>query len=73
MIPADWAQRSPIHQQALAYCRQRAEHKPLDCSCCGCHTDQVDRAIDNAVLIDMVALEQCPAERRALLRILASR
>lgn len=47
--------------------------RPADCTCSGWHTDNADTLSDAVLqaLIDMPG--ECPAERRALARILASR
>lgn len=46
---------------------------PLDCTCDGFHTDHVDVSIDDARLRILIDMEECPAERRALIRCLTAR
>lgn len=81
-IPDTWASPAtydgpgrwhPMHGEAWQDCQRRARDKPRDCVCCGCHTDEVHESIGDFHLTDMIDAAQCPAERRALERILASR
>jgi hypothetical protein len=72
-IPEWWEHWTPLHRAAWEACQYNQRHKPADCVCCGCHTDDVDRAIPDDHLRVMIRDERCPAERRALARILLSR
>lgn len=51
----------------------RRHQPPSDCTCDGFHTDAADVSVSNATLHVLVEMERCPAERRALLRIIARR
>lgn len=46
--------------------------RPADCTCHGFHTDGADRDVTNATLVAIRDMETCPAERRALDRIINS-
>lgn len=48
-------------------------NKSHDCTCDGYHTDDADKDISVATLEVIKAMETCPAERRALARVIASR
>ena len=72
-VPDDWRDRSDLHRRAWEHCQRNAVAKPADCICCGCHTDQVDAGIPADHIKVMIGEEACPAEKRALARILLSR
>jgi hypothetical protein len=62
-----------LHIAAALACDENARHKPGDCTCCGCHTDAVDPTISDYGLRVLIDTIDCPAERRALTRILYGR
>lgn len=63
-----------IHEQYARAVREAARTKPYDCTCDGLHTTTVGPEIDLPALIDLERrVGGCPAETRALVRILASR
>lgn len=72
-VPAEWQVRSPLHRAAYEACQHNMRHKPADCVCCGCHTDGVHEDIPTDHIRVWLGDERCPAERRALERIIASR
>lgn len=45
--------------------------RPADCTCHGFHTDAVDETFTIALVASILEAERCPAERRALARILS--
>lgn len=47
--------------------------KPRDCTCNGYHTDYAGPELSTSTLEVLKQTEECPAERRALARIIAGR
>ncbi len=71
-IPDDWQHLSTLHREAWEHCRRNAQRKPVDCVCCGCHTQAAD-GISATRLHLLAQQEECPAEKRALNRIAQQR
>ncbi len=44
-----------------------------DCTCSGWHCDDVDAGISTSTLGVMIRVEECPVERRALIRVQTQR
>lgn len=76
-IPEEWSvvpiNRSARDQDDNNWGRLKIMSRPSDCICEGWHTDSVDESITTATLEILQRVENCPAERRALARIIASR